>query len=136
METSYSYDFPAFHNYIEREVNNTHSPTSLRIGLEFESWNNVDMELIHCTQQIEFVWIKIRKVISKDRTTSVSFACDRSGIYKPKKIQIGSHQLKETFDEVQFYTIVANIDAAVQRQLLEARYPDKFFFRDLSNAIQ
>ncbi|GBC39771.2 hypothetical protein GLOIN_2v1763167 [Rhizophagus irregularis DAOM 181602=DAOM 197198] len=134
METSYSYDFPAFHNYIEREgtsldeVNNTHSPTSLRIGLEFESWNNVDMELIHCTQQIEFVWIKIRKVISKDRTTSVSFACDRSGIYKPKKvadilnreikgaksatIQIGSHQLKETFDEVQFYTIVANIDAA------------------------
>uniref|UniRef100_U9TN37 Uncharacterized protein n=1 Tax=Rhizophagus irregularis (strain DAOM 181602 / DAOM 197198 / MUCL 43194) TaxID=747089 RepID=U9TN37_RHIID len=92
METSYSYDFPAFHNYIEREgtsldeVNNTHSPTSLRIGLEFESWNNVDMELIHCTQQIEFVWIKIRKVISKDRTTSVSFACDRSGIYKPKKV--------------------------------------------------
>ncbi|PKY41546.1 hypothetical protein RhiirA4_455144 [Rhizophagus irregularis] len=96
-------------------LNNTHSPTSLRIGMEFESWNNVDMELIHCTQQIEFVWIKIRKVISKDRTTSVSFTCDRSGIYKPKKvadilnreikgaksatIQIGSHQLKETFDE-------------------------------------
>lgn len=44
------------------------------------------------------------------------------------QIQISSHQLKETFDEVQFYTIVSNIDAAVQRQLLEARYPDKFFF--------
>ncbi|PKY26026.1 hypothetical protein RhiirB3_441196 [Rhizophagus irregularis] len=65
---------------------------------------------------LKFVWIKIRKVNSKDRTTSVSFACDRSGIYKPKKvadilnreikgaksatIQIGSHQLKETFDEI------------------------------------
>jgi hypothetical protein len=28
---------------------------------------------------------------------------------------------KEIFDEIQFYTVAANLDASVQRQLLEAR---------------
>ncbi|GES91442.1 protein FAR1-related sequence 5-like [Rhizophagus clarus] len=43
----------------------------------------------------------------------------------------------EIFSEIEFYTNSANLDASLQRQLLEARYPDReFHSKDISNAIQ
>ena len=37
------------------ELNNTHSSTSLKIGMEFKTWDDVSMALINYAQQIGFV---------------------------------------------------------------------------------
>ncbi|GES79004.1 hypothetical protein GLOIN_2v1765091 [Rhizophagus clarus] len=102
----------------------------LALNVEYSSWDDVGKALFKYGYNNGFSGINIPKKIDDPtkKRNKKSKKCDiHNHVLHQDTARFASAYRKlssEIFSEIEFYTNSANLDASLQRQLLEARYPD------------